>query len=100
MLSGLLLASSPATEDSILGIMKRRAELVLLKEPQTSPLCRDGEVASRLLWRLTAKVLGKLAEHFEKSSQDPGGWAFYRTLSSYSLKTLDERVLWWRSVYC
>ena len=47
--SGLLLASSLATEDSILGTVKRRAELVLLTEDRTSPLFRDGEVASRRL---------------------------------------------------
>lgn len=70
-LSGLLLASSLATEDSLLGTVKRRAELVLLTEGKTSPLFRDGGVASRRLWRLSAKVLGKLGEQFEKSSQDP-----------------------------
>ena len=47
--SGLLLASSLATEDSILGTVKRRAELVFLMEDRTSPLFRDGEVASRRL---------------------------------------------------
>ena len=47
--SGLLLASSLATDDSILGTVKRRAELVLLTEDRTSPLFRDGEVARRRL---------------------------------------------------
>ena len=28
-------------------------------------------MANRRLWRLSAKVLGKLGEQFEKSSQDP-----------------------------
>ena len=50
---------------------KRRAELVLLTESKTSPLFRDGGLASRRLWRLSAKVLGKLGEELEKSSQDP-----------------------------
>ena len=30
--------------------------------------CGGGEVANRRLWRLSAKVLGKLGEQFEKSS--------------------------------
>ena len=39
----------------------RRAELQLLHRV-ASPLCRDGEMASRRLWGLTAKVFGKLGE--------------------------------------
>ena len=70
-LSGLLLVSSLATEDSVLGTVKRRAELVLLTEGKTSPPFREGGVASRRLWRLSAKVLGKHGEQFEKSSQQP-----------------------------
>ena len=58
-------------KDSILGTVKQRAELVLLTEGKTSPLFRDGRVASRRLWRLGAKVLGKLGDQFEDSSQDP-----------------------------
>ena len=52
-LSGFLLASSLATEHSML-------ETVLLTEGKTSPLFRDQGVANRRLWRLGAKVLGNL----------------------------------------
>ena len=68
---GLLLASSLATEDSIRRTEKRRTELVRLAESKTSPLLRNGRVASRSLRRLGAKVLGNLGEQFENSSQDP-----------------------------
>ena len=48
-LSGFLLASSLATEESILEIVERRAELVLLTEGKTSPTFRDQGVANRRL---------------------------------------------------
>ena len=70
-LSGLLLVSSLATEDSILGTVKQHADLVLLTEGKTCPLLRDGGVASRRLWRLTAKALVKRGEQFETRSQNP-----------------------------
>ena len=38
---------------------------------RTSPLIHNAEVATRRFWRLSAAILGKLAEHVEKSSQDP-----------------------------
>ena len=59
-LSGFLLASSLATEDSILETVERRAELVLLTEGKTSPPFRDQGVANRRLWRRGAKVLDNL----------------------------------------
>ena len=55
----LALGIFTATKDSILGTVKRRAELVLLTEGKTSPQIRDEEVASSRLWRLSAVVLGK-----------------------------------------
>ena len=93
-LSDLLLASSLATEDSILGTAACGA---------CAPDGGSNEpTISRSLWRLSAKVLGKLGEQFENSSQDPvaGGWTFYRTLSTHPLETLDGLVVCWRSVNC
>ena len=71
-----------------MGTVKRRAELV--------PLFRNGGVASRRLWRHSAKVLRKLGEQCDNKSQEPvaagAGHSIARS-RKHSLETLD-----WRSV--